>query len=74
MKYIKENNAPINGAIFMPINATKVSFTGEPNSFDFGYSKDGLIDKVRIYGPDGYTLYDYDFTDHGNSKLHDFPE
>ena len=73
MKYI-ENNAPNIGAIFTPKSTSKVAFIGAPNSICHGYSKDNKIDKTRVYGPDGYTLYDYDFTDHGNSKIHNFPE
>ena len=61
-----------NRVIFMPKNSTKIDFKSIPYSIQFGYSPKGDIDKVRIYGSDGYTLYDYDFNDHGNSKTHNF--
>ena len=72
------NKAPSSdGALFIQLNSTKIDFKGKPGEIQFGYDKDGNIEKVRLFGPTipgGYIIYDYDFNDHNRPKYHNFPK
>ena len=64
--------APVGEYSTVTISKTQRSLSpwGKANSTVDLLYENGIVKQRRVYGPDGKGLYDIDFTNHGNPKIH----